>query len=249
MRKGNEGTPRIDMRGLRSRHVLLLLDGIPFNSTEDGQFDPVLIPAELMQSVRIDFGNASVLHGDGPIGGVLQVVTRTAEAGVQTHAGFDVRSGDQYFVDLAVSGRAGDFDALAAGSGFGRDAFPLSDDFDASTSEDGGARPGHPRPGSQRAAGRAGAARGFAAKHADALKQERAGRRAAHSGSQSSSRYTTPGSVISRRGRAGSDSFPQRRTSPNVRARLAGPPSSAGIKTKPLAIKTASTVPSCGVIR
>jgi vitamin B12 transporter len=140
VRKGNEGTPRIDMRGLRSRHVLLLLDGIPFNSTEDGQFDPVLIPVELMQSVRIDFGNASVLHGDGPIGGVLQVVTRTPEEGLQTRAGFDVRSGNQYFVDLSVSARAGNFDALAAGSGFGRDAFPLSDHFDASTSEDGGAR-------------------------------------------------------------------------------------------------------------
>jgi vitamin B12 transporter len=77
VRKGNEGTPRIDMRGLRSRHVLLLLDGIPFNSTEDGQFDPVLIPVELMQSVHVDFGNSSALYGDGPIGGVLQVVTRT----------------------------------------------------------------------------------------------------------------------------------------------------------------------------
>ncbi len=40
VRTGGDGTPRIDVRGFRSRHVLLLINGVPANSTSDGQFDP-----------------------------------------------------------------------------------------------------------------------------------------------------------------------------------------------------------------
>jgi outer membrane cobalamin receptor len=40
IRTGADGVPRIDMRGLRTRHVRLLVDGIPTLSSYDGQFDP-----------------------------------------------------------------------------------------------------------------------------------------------------------------------------------------------------------------
>ena len=46
VRTGGDGTPRIDMRGFRSRHVLLLINGVPANSTADGQFDPARISTE-----------------------------------------------------------------------------------------------------------------------------------------------------------------------------------------------------------
>lgn len=38
VRRGAQGIPRVNIRGMRSRHVVLLLNGIPFNSTFDGQF-------------------------------------------------------------------------------------------------------------------------------------------------------------------------------------------------------------------
>ena len=34
------------MRGFRSRHVLLLINGVLVNSTNDGQFDPARISTE-----------------------------------------------------------------------------------------------------------------------------------------------------------------------------------------------------------
>lgn len=40
LRTGGAGVPRINVRGFRSRHLVLLLDGIPLNSTFDGQVDP-----------------------------------------------------------------------------------------------------------------------------------------------------------------------------------------------------------------
>ena len=140
VRNGNEGVPRVDMRGLRSRHVLLLLDGIPFSSTEDGQFDPTLIPTESMERVKLAFGNASVLYGDGPMAGVVQVETKRPEAGVHGVLGSDFRSGWQKLGRFALTARQGAFDGLVAGSAYDGDGFPLSDGFDPSGSENGGHR-------------------------------------------------------------------------------------------------------------
>ncbi len=52
VRSGGDGRPLVDFRGLRSRHVLLLLDGVPLNSTTDGQFDAALIPTESIQAPK-----------------------------------------------------------------------------------------------------------------------------------------------------------------------------------------------------
>ena len=53
IRTGAEGIPRVNLRGFRSRHVLLMLDGIPLNSTFDGQFDPSLIPVENIAKIKV----------------------------------------------------------------------------------------------------------------------------------------------------------------------------------------------------
>jgi outer membrane cobalamin receptor len=140
VRSGNEGVPRVDMRGLRSRQVLLLLDGIPYNSTEDGQFDPALIPTESIERVKLGFGSSSVLYGDGPMAGVIQIETKRPEDGLHGSLGGDFRSGEQLLGRFALTGRRGAFDGLAAGSVFDRDTFPLADGFDPSPSQGDGDR-------------------------------------------------------------------------------------------------------------
>ena len=66
IRTGAGGIPRIDIHGFRSRHVLLLLDGMPLNSTYDGQFDPSIIPTENIAKIKVSYGASSVLYGQGP---------------------------------------------------------------------------------------------------------------------------------------------------------------------------------------
>ncbi|HKJ25644.1 MAG TPA: TonB-dependent receptor plug domain-containing protein, partial [Myxococcota bacterium] len=94
VRTGGDGVPRIDLRGLRTRHVLLLVDGVPFNGTEDGQFDPSILPTEIMEDVTLSCGSSSVLYGDGPIGGVIQIRTRRGEPGLRGSAAAEYRGGD-----------------------------------------------------------------------------------------------------------------------------------------------------------
>lgn len=139
MRTGGDATPRIDLRGLRSRHVLLLLDGIPFDSTEDGQFDPAWIPTELIEKVKLQYGNSSTLYGDGPIAGVAQIVTRNGEEGTHASFGSELRESDQYLGRFTTSGARDRFDWVVSGSAPGS-GFPLSDAFEATPSEGGGER-------------------------------------------------------------------------------------------------------------
>ena len=55
VRTGGAGTPRIDLRGWRSRHVLLLVDGVPVNSTDDGQFDPTEFSTASIREIKVTF--------------------------------------------------------------------------------------------------------------------------------------------------------------------------------------------------
>ena len=86
VRIGNSGTPRVDIRGFRTRHVILLLDGIPFNSTYDGQFDPTTIPVENIAEVKVVTGAGSVLYGPGGNGGIINIITKKGRKGVNASA-------------------------------------------------------------------------------------------------------------------------------------------------------------------
>ena len=92
-RYGGDGTPRMDIRGLRTRQIKLLVNGIPYNSSFDGQFDPSLIPAFAIGRVDVNVGSSSVLYGDGGTAGIIDIKTRGARNGfdssVQAEAGSD----------------------------------------------------------------------------------------------------------------------------------------------------------------
>lgn len=140
IRRAGQGVPRLDLRGLRTRQVLLLVDGVPSYSTEDGNFDPSLIPSNLIESIDVTYSNSSVLYGDGPLAGVLQVRTRSGKQGVQAEGRGDFREGMQYLGQASVSGAAGGFEGFASGSYEYAEGFNMSDDFDPTPLEDGGRR-------------------------------------------------------------------------------------------------------------
>lgn len=140
MRTGADGVPRVDLRGFRSRHVILLLDGIPLNSTFDGNFDPSLIPVESIEKIKISYGTHSVLYGDGGLGGVINIVTKRGKKGIHGMALGEVGEGDQYLGSFNFSGVHDKVDFFVSGSLLDRNGFRLSDDFDKTSAEDGGIR-------------------------------------------------------------------------------------------------------------
>ncbi|MBI9089675.1 MAG: TonB-dependent receptor [Desulfobacterium sp.] len=140
VRTATTGTPRINFRGFRSRHTQLLLNGIPFNSTYDGQFDPTIIPVENIGKIDLGFGNQSVLYGQGGLGGVMNVVTQKGEEGVHGMTSLEISEDQTHRERFTLSGKRDAIDFFLSGSMTQGDGFRVSDDFNTTKNEDGGLR-------------------------------------------------------------------------------------------------------------
>lgn len=131
VRNGADGTPRIDIRGLRTRQIKLLVNGIPFNSADDGQFDPTLIPTFAIGRIQVQAGASSVLYGDGGLSGVIDLQTRGAFDGFKSGGQAEFGS-DHFWQTNAYTGYGdGTNDFFAAVGVRARDAFPMSNDFNS----------------------------------------------------------------------------------------------------------------------
>lgn len=140
IRSGAQGVPRVDLRGFRGRHVVLLLDGIPFNSTYDGQFDPSIISVESIAKIKVSYGTHSVLYGDGGLGGVINIVTRKGKKGFEGAVSGEMGEQSTRLGKAALSGAQDKFDFFVSASAYETDGFAISDDFRATSEEDGGLR-------------------------------------------------------------------------------------------------------------
>lgn len=137
---GNEAAPRVNIRGFRTRHVLLLLDGVPMNSSFDQQFDPSMIPAENIEQIKVTAGASSVLYGQGGLGGVINIITKKGQKGLKGTVGFEAGDGQPYLGKASAAGTKGMFDFFLSASTFKRDHFPLAKKFTACAEEASGYR-------------------------------------------------------------------------------------------------------------
>ena len=93
------------IRGLESRHTLLLVDGIRVGSATLGTPSLDNLPLEAVERIEIVRGPMSSLYGNGAFGGVVQVFTRQATQGFSANA--------------KVSAGSHEFGQVAGGVGFG----------------------------------------------------------------------------------------------------------------------------------
>jgi outer membrane cobalamin receptor len=138
VRTGGDGTPRIDVRGFRSRHVLLLINGVPANSTSDGQFDPARIPTDMIREVKVSYGSSSVLYGDNALAAVVEITTidTAPDGNLNVNAG----TPDQRGIGGRYARTLGNWSFAAAATGYETDGFRLPGTFAPTTLEDGGRR-------------------------------------------------------------------------------------------------------------
>ncbi|MGR8932254.1 MAG: TonB-dependent receptor plug domain-containing protein [Gammaproteobacteria bacterium] len=135
-----DGTPRIDVRGFKTRQVKLLLNGVPFNSSFDAQFDPTLIPTESIAKIKLTSGASSELYGEGGEAAVINIITKKGASGFKARAAGEVGDRGHQRSWGSVAGGSDNIDCMVSLSHQDRDGFPLSDDFAATSEEDGGLR-------------------------------------------------------------------------------------------------------------
>jgi outer membrane cobalamin receptor len=140
VRVGGQGVPRVDVRGLRTRHVKLLLNGIPFNSAADGQFDPTIIPAEWISKIKLTSGASSQLYGDGALGGVINIVTRRGDGPMAAEFSAEAGELDARRYNGSFAWGNDDADVFVTLGHRERDSFALAGDFTPASFEDGDKR-------------------------------------------------------------------------------------------------------------
>ncbi len=102
---GPRGTAQsLFLRGTNSNHTLILLDGVPLNSSVDlsGSLLRFLSPFDIAR-VEILKGNASSLYGANAVGGVVHFISRPIEEGFSTRGllGWGSENTHQLAADLS----------------------------------------------------------------------------------------------------------------------------------------------------
>src|SRR5512141_2548691 len=88
------GLENIKIRGGKSTHTLVMIDGFPVNSPSSGEFDISALPVSGFERVEIVRGAQSALYGSNAMGGVVNFLPRKAEEGRQYGAGLSGGSFD-----------------------------------------------------------------------------------------------------------------------------------------------------------
>ncbi|WP_151995342.1 TonB-dependent vitamin B12 receptor BtuB [Buttiauxella massiliensis] len=85
------------IRGTESRHVLVLIDGIPLNNAGISNVaDLSQIPVSLVQRIEYIRGPRSALYGSDAIGGVINIITGRDEPGGEISAGIGSKGYQSY---------------------------------------------------------------------------------------------------------------------------------------------------------
>ncbi len=74
---GPAGQKTISLRGSDASQVLILLDGQPINSSQNGQIDLAQILLSNIKKVEVLKGPASAVYGANALGGVVNVITKS----------------------------------------------------------------------------------------------------------------------------------------------------------------------------
>ncbi len=129
VRTGGDGTPRIDIRGLRTRQVTLLLDGVPINSSIDGQFDPSAIDIANIERIKVTRGAASLLYGTGGSAGVINIITKAGSSDLKGNAKAELGNNGTKLGQVSASGGGENWQGFVSASHYDRNSYRLSNDY------------------------------------------------------------------------------------------------------------------------
>lgn len=137
---GTKNERNIIVRGLSQKYVPVFFDGIPIYLPYDGFVDTGNLSTNNVSKITLTKGISSVLYGFNTMAGVINVVTMKPEKQFEGSYKAEISENNTFDVGVNVGSRLDKFYVMLNGGRVYSDGFPLSDDFDATASEDGGRR-------------------------------------------------------------------------------------------------------------
>jgi vitamin B12 transporter len=98
------------IRGLRSEHTQVLLDGVPVNQGLAGLFNFADLTIDNIERIEIVRGPQSTVYGPRALAGVIQIFTKQGSGTPEATASFEGGSYDTFRETLASSGQVGPID-------------------------------------------------------------------------------------------------------------------------------------------
>lgn len=132
---GNDKKTSIDMRGMGDTavsNVLIMLDGVRLNETDLSGADFTSLPLAQIDRIEIIRGGGSVMYGDGAVGGVINIITKSVKSGT-SKLNLEAAAGSYGMHDLRAYGRTshGPLAAILNASQFHTDGFRTNSHLDS----------------------------------------------------------------------------------------------------------------------
>lgn len=121
----------LNMRGVGSNRVLLLVDGVPQNDNFNNSIAWVgwgHIPKESIERIEIVRGPSSAVYGSEGLGGVIHIITKKPKADRQTSARAQAGSSKTYAGSAFHSQKLNDFGVLLTGGYEESEGFYMTED-------------------------------------------------------------------------------------------------------------------------
>lgn len=134
----NEKT--VYLRGYDSRQAPLFIDGLPVYVPYDGYVDFARFTTADLAAIQVAKGFSSIVYGPNTLGGAINLVSRKPQSPLEGDVRIGFGTGNERQASANIGSRRGDWYFQAGTSYVDSGNFPLSSDFKATASENGGQR-------------------------------------------------------------------------------------------------------------
>jgi vitamin B12 transporter len=137
---GLGGTASVFIRGAKSEHTLLMIDGVEMNDviSPGRSYNFADLTTDNIERIEIIRGPQSILYGSDAIGGVINIITRKADGDFKGYGYVEGGSYGTYRGQASVTGGNDGVNFAAAGSYIKNDGFSAADEeLEGNSEEDG----------------------------------------------------------------------------------------------------------------
>lgn len=137
---GQRNERTINIRGFDSRQTPLFIDGIPVYVPYDGNVDITRFTTADLAAIQVAKGFSSVSYGPNVMGGAVNLISRKPRATLEGDASIGFGSGNERQTSVNVGSNQGMWYLQAGAAYLESDYFPMSDDYQPTSRENGGHR-------------------------------------------------------------------------------------------------------------